>query len=137
MSAPPYRLHHPRWHRERMPIFWWLGKLAYVRFISRELTSLAVAYTTLALVVWLASLAPEETLADAFVRRLRSPVALTFHALILAALLFHSVTWLNLAPKALVLRLGKRRLPDAAVIAAHYLAWASASALIVWLLVGG
>ena len=135
MSAP-YRLHHPRWHRERVPIFWWLGKLAYVRFISRELTSLAVAYTALALVAWLAALAPQETLADAWVRWLRSPLAIGFHALVLAALLFHSITWLNLAPKALVLRLGKRRLPDGAVIAAHYAAWLAASALVFWLLVG-
>jgi fumarate reductase subunit C len=120
-----------------MPIFWWLGKLAYVRFITRELTSLAVAYAALALVLWVSSLLPQETIADAFVRRLHSPMAVAFHILVVAALVFHSVTWLNLAPKALVLRLGKRRLPDGAVIATHYAAWAVASALVAWVLAGG
>jgi fumarate reductase subunit C len=52
---------------------------------------------------------------------------------VLLALLFHTVTWLNLAPKAIVLHLGGRRLPDAAVLAAHYAAWLVVSAAVVWL----
>ena len=36
---PKYRLYHPKWYRSRIPIFWWLGKLSYTKFIGRELTS--------------------------------------------------------------------------------------------------
>ena len=76
--------------------------------------------------------------ADAYQRftdLLRSPVVLMLHGVVLLSLLFHSVTWLNLAPRALVLHLGRRRVPDAAVLAAHYAAWLAATALVVWLLV--
>ena len=51
----------------------------------------------------------------------------------LALLLFHSVTWFNLAPKALVVRLGRRRIPDALVLSGHYAAWLAATALVIWL----
>ena len=41
---PRYEPYHPKWYRKRVPIFWWLENLAYVKFITRELTSLAVGY---------------------------------------------------------------------------------------------
>ena len=102
-----YQPYHPKWYRKRYPIFWWLGRFAYGKFIARELTSLAVGYAAV----------------------------LLLHGFILCALLFHSITWLNLAPRALVLRLGRTRIPDAAVLAGHYAAWLGATALVVWYLV--
>ena len=134
---PAYRPHHPKWHRERVPIFWWLGKFAYTKFITRELTSLAVGYAAVLLLVEIGALARGEAAHAQFLRFLAVPPVLAFHLLVCAALVFHSVTWLNLAPKALVLRLGGRRLPDWAVVSAHYLAWLATSALVVWFLRGG
>lgn len=134
---PKYKLYHPEWHRQRMPIFWWLRKLSYTRFISRELTSVPVAYAAVLLLAQIWALSRGEETYHRFLEILGSPVALVVHGAVLAGLLFHSVTWLNLAPKALVLRLRGRRLPDAAVVAAHYLAWLAASALTAWLLFGG
>jgi succinate dehydrogenase subunit C len=131
---PRYRRHHPKWHREREPIFWWLRRGSYMRFIARELTSLAVGYSALLLVVQIFCLRAGETAWATFSRYLSSPWALGFHLLVVAALLFHTITWLALAPKAIVLRLGGRRLPDAAIVAGHYAAWVVASALVVWVL---
>jgi fumarate reductase subunit C len=113
-----------------MPIFWWLGRLSYTRFITRELTSLAVAYTALFLLAALCALAYGEADWEAFLVRLRHPGWVAFHVGVFLFLLFHTVTWLGLAPKALVLKVGRRRLPDAAVVAGHYAAWAAASALV-------
>jgi len=134
---PRYTPHHPRWHRRRMPIFWWLRKGAYVRFITRELTSLLVGYTAALLVVqaWFLGAGPEAY--DAFRAWLLRPWVLGFHAFVVLGLLYHTVTWLNLAPKALVFRVGKRRVPDGAVVAAHYGGWLAASALVIWVLVRG
>jgi fumarate reductase subunit C len=129
-ANPRYTPYHPRWHRRRMPIFWWLGRLSYTRFITRELTSLAVAYTALFLLAALCALAYGEADWEAFLARLRHPGWVAFHAGVFLFLLFHTVTWLGLAPKALVLKVGRRRLPDAAVVAGHYAAWAAASALV-------
>ena len=134
---PGYKLFHPKWHRRRMPIFWWLGKYSYTRFIARELTSMAVGYSAavLTLEVWLLSQG-EETFAR-FQEILRLPAVLALHTLVFVVLLFHSVTWLSLAPRALVLRLGGRRVPDFVIATAHYLAWIVASALVFWYLLGG
>jgi fumarate reductase subunit C len=50
---------------------------------------------------------------------------------------FHAVTWFNLAPQAMVVRLGGKRVPGAWIAAANYAAWALASALAAWILLGG
>jgi fumarate reductase subunit C len=131
-----YKLHHPRWHRRRIPIFWWLGKLSYTKFIVRELTSLAVLWAALLLLAQAWVLGSGEQAYQRFEALLRSPLVVALNALALTALLFHSVTWLGLAPKAMVVRLGRRRLPDGVILLAHYAAWLAVSVLLAWGLLG-
>lgn len=132
----PYRRYRPRWHRERMPIFWWLGKASYVGFIARELTSLAVAYTALLLVCQVRALRAGEEAAERLAAWLASPWALALHGAVLVVLLLHTLTWLHLAPKAMLVKLGGRRVPGAAILAGHYAGWLAASLLVGWILVG-
>ena len=136
MTNPKYELYHPKWYRKRLPIFWWLERFSYAKFITRELTSLAVGYTAMLLIAQVWFLSSGEQAYERFLSVLRSPAVLVFHGIVLLFLLFHSITWLNLAPKALVLRVGSKRLPDVAVLAGHYAAWLGATALLVWLVVG-
>lgn len=131
---PDYKLYHPKWHRTRMPIFWWLEKLSYTKFIIRELTSIAVGYTAVVLLVQIWALSRGSDLYQRFADWLRSPLALVVHSLVLIVLLFHTITWLNLAPKALVVRVGGRRVRDEAVLVAHYLGWIAATGLAFWYL---
>ena len=58
------------------------------------------------------------------------------HVVALAFVLLHAITWFNLAPQAIVVHVGGRRLPARAVAAAHFAAWAVLSAIIAWILVG-
>ena len=51
--------------------------------------------------------------------------------------LYHSITWFNLAPKAMPVRVGGKRLPDWMVAAPNYVAWVAMSAVVVWFLLGG
>ena len=136
-SNPDYTRHHPQWYRRRIPIFWWLRKWVYTKFILRELTSQPVMYAALLLLahVWFVGQGPEAY--ETFVGWLRHPFFVALHFFVLAGLLFHTITWLNLAPKALVLRVGGRKVPDGAVLAAHYGGWLGLSVLILWLLRGG
>jgi fumarate reductase subunit C len=131
---PRYTPFHPRWHRRRMPIFWWLRKRAYVRFITRELTSLAVGYTAALLVIQAWFLAGDPGAYEAFRAWLLTPWVMGLHTLVTLALVYHSVTWLNLAPKALVLRVGGRRVPGTLIVLGHYAGWLSASVLVLWIL---
>ncbi len=132
-----YRPYQPEALRERMPIFWWLRKFAYAKFITRELTSLAVAYAAVLLVVEVGAVARGPVAYARFLAWLASPPVVMLHGAVLVGLLFHAVTWLGLAPQAMVVRLGGRRVPDRAVLAAHYFAWVAASGLVGWLLLGG
>jgi fumarate reductase subunit C len=131
---PEYKLYHPKWYRRRMPIFWWLERASYVKFIARELTSVAVAYAALVVLAEVWALGRGEETFDRLNRALASPPLLAVNALALAALLFHTLTWLHLAPKAMVVRIGGRRVPDAALLAGQYLGWLAATALVAWLL---
>lgn len=128
---------HPKWHRRRIPIFWWLRKAAYTKFITRELTSLAVGYTAVVLLVqvWCLARGPESY--ERFVAWLQLRPVVALHVVVLGALVFHSVTWLNLAPKALVLRWAGRKLPGAVVILLHYAGWLVASGVVLWLFLTG
>jgi fumarate reductase subunit C len=108
-----YTPFHPKWYRRRMPIFWWLGSRAYTLFIARELTSVFVAYAGLLLLVLVRALARGPEAWAAFLDWLASPAALALHALTFAALVLHTVTWLGLAPAALVLHVRGRRVPGA------------------------
>jgi len=132
-----YELYRPRWYRRRMPIFWWLRKGAYVWFITRELTSLAVGYTAAMVLASAWALGRGEATWARWLDTLASPLLVAFHALVLAVLLFHTLTWLHLAPKAMVVRMGARRVPDGAILVGHYLGWAAASGLVAWALLGG
>ncbi len=123
---------HPRWYRRRMPIFWWAHQWVHARFILRELTSVFVAAYALVLLAQVRALEQGVVAYTQFQEWLRTPAVLILHAVALLFVLFHSITWLRLAPQALVIRLAGRRLPDSAIVAANYLAWGVCSAAIAW-----
>ncbi len=130
---PKYELYQPKWYRKDYPIFWWLEKLAYGKFITRELTSLAVGYAAVFLMLQVWVLSKGQATYERFLSFLESTPVLILHGVVLVFLLFHSFTWFNLAPKALVLHLGRRRIPNAFVLVAHYGAWLVATVVVIWL----
>ncbi len=131
---PHYTPYHPKWYRTRMPIFWWVNKWAHIRFILRELTSLFVAFYVLVLLFEIRALAQGPDVYAGFLAWLRAPTALVLHFIALLFVLFHSVTWFSLAPKALVIRVGKKRVPGGAIVAANFIAWGVVSLVIAWIL---
>lgn len=126
--------YHPRWYRRRVSVWWWLKNPAYALFVVRELTSVAVAYFALLMLWQIRALTAGPDAYAAFLERMRSPGCLALNALAFVFLLFHSVTWFNLAPKAMVLRLGGHRVPDLLVAGANYAAWAVLSAAVAFVL---
>jgi fumarate reductase subunit C len=47
------------------------------------------------------------------------------------------VTWFNLAPKAMAVRMRGKRLPAVAIAAPNYAAWVVVSAVVAWILLRG
>jgi fumarate reductase subunit C len=129
-----YTEYHPKWYRRHVSTWWWMGKWNYLKFIVRELTSLAVAWTVLLMLILLNSLREGEGSYREFLEVMRSPglIALNLSALLLT--LYHSITWFNLAPKALAVRVGGKRVPALMIALPHFLAWIVVSAVMAWLI---
>lgn len=109
---------------------WWLGASRYRRYMARELTSLLIGAYAFMLIVGLWRLSQGAAAFGAWLAAMQSPVGLACNTLILAAALYHSFTWFNAAPKAMVVRFGATRLPDKVISAAHYAGWLLISVLI-------
>jgi len=131
-STPHYTLHHPKWHRRRVSVWWWLQTRSYTGFVLRELTSVFVALFALVTLAQVRAVAQGPEAYEVFLTRLRSPLFLAGHTLALLFVLFHSITWFNLAPKAMVVQWKGRRLPDVLVAGANYAAWLALSGAVAY-----
>ncbi len=134
IQNPHYTKHHPKWYRTRMPIFWWVQKWVHMKFILRELTSVAVAFYAVVLLFQVRALSQGPEAYASFLAWLKTPIAIALHAIAFLFVIFHSVTWFNLSPRALVVRIGKNRLPDAVIAASNYVAWIIFSAALAWII---
>jgi fumarate reductase subunit C len=135
--AAHYTPYHPKWYRRRLSVFWWLQKASYTWFVVRELTSVFVAYVAVLLILELRALAAGPEAHARFLARLGSTPLLVLDTVALLLVLFHAVTWFNLAPTAMVVRVGATRVPDWVIAAANYAAWLVLSVAVAWLLTRG
>ena len=135
MSAEPhYTLYHPRWYRRRVSVWWWLRKWSYAGFVLREVTSVFVAFFALVYLWQLRAVAQGPEAYAQFLARLKTPLFLALNTVAFLFVLFHAVTWLNLTPKAMVVRVRGTRVPDAVVIGLNYGAWLVVSVAVAWVL---
>jgi len=130
-----YIKYHPRWHRTPIPVFWWIRKWVYIKFILRELTSIAVASFAMVLLFQVKALIQGPQAYSELTKLLSTPISVILHSIALIFLLFHSITWFSLAPKALVVRIGNWLIPDRAIIGLNMIAWIFISLVIGWLTV--
>jgi fumarate reductase subunit C len=130
VSSPGYTEFHPRWYRPQVSTYWWLGKWAYVKFILRELSSVAVAWTVALILLQVWALIRGPAAYARFGHLMSSPWMIALNVIAFAFLLLHSITWFNLAPKAMAVRVGGKRLPAALISGPQYLAWIVISAIV-------
>jgi fumarate reductase subunit C len=126
----------PRLYHRPMSTWWWLGKRTYLTFILRELSSVFVAWFVVFLLLLVRAVGQGDDEYRDFLDWADSPWVVTLNIVALAFVLLHAVTWFNLAPKAIVVRLRGRRVPPTWIAVSHFAAWAVVSAFILWLLVG-
>jgi fumarate reductase subunit C len=72
-----------------------------------------------------------------FLTRLGTPLLLTLDTVAFLFVLFHAITWFHLTPKAMVLRVRGKRVPDWVIVGSNYAAWFVASAAVAVVLLGG
>ena len=132
-ERPAYTEYHPRWYRPRMSTWWWLRSGHYLAFILRELSSVFVAWSVVYLLLLVRAVSQGEASYQQLVSWSRSPGILVVNVVSLIFVVYHAVTWFNLAPQAMVVHLRGWRMPGAWIAASNYGAWALVSALVAWL----
>jgi fumarate reductase subunit C len=126
----------PRPYRPRIPIFWWLRRRSYFIFVVRELSSVFVVWSVVFLLLAVRAVLQGAESYRRFLDWSASPWTLTLNVVALLFVIFHAVTWFNLAPRAMVVRLGRRRVPAMWIAGAHFAAWALVSAFVAWIVLG-
>ena len=87
-------------YRRPMRPYWW-AKPPFRAYTARELSGVAVAIYGAILFAGLISLWHGPETYGAFLRFLKSPASLVLHGLLLAAVLFHMVSWFQTLPKTM------------------------------------
>ena len=127
----------PKSYHTRVSTYWWLARWAYLKFILREGSSVFVAWIVVVTLLQIRALTRGPADFAAFQERMRSPLLLAINAISFLFVVFHAVTWFNLTPKAMAVRVHGKRLPGFAVAAPNYVAWVVISAAIAWILLRG
>ncbi len=103
-------------------------------FMLRELTSVCIAGYLVFLLWWLYQLGNSDT--ESFQSLLsiaKHPVSIGLHTIALIAAAWHSITWFNLTPLVMPMRIGEDRVPNIVIaIAMGYGPWLVVSGCLLW-----
>jgi fumarate reductase subunit C len=132
-KSPIYTEYHPRWYRPRVSVYWWLGQWRYLTFILRELSSVFVGGVVVMTLFQFRALRAGPEAYARFEHRLQTPVMIVVSVIGLFFVVFHSITWFNLTPRAMPVRLRGKRLPEWMVAAPNYAVWVVVSGIVSWL----
>jgi fumarate reductase subunit C len=132
-------------YRRKVPLTWWAKRRSYLLFILRELSSVAVAWSVVYLLMLVYAVYRGADRYREFLAWSSQPWVVLINIVALAFLLLHSITFFKLAGQTLVIRvpdrpgvprrLRRKLVPPRLVGGAHFAAWAFVSlvvAVIVW-----
>ena len=134
-SGARYTEYHPRWYRSRVSTWWWLARWPYLKFILREISSVFVAWFVVLLLLQIRALSRGPDAYASFQHWLQNPFVILLNLVTLFFVVFHAITWFNLAPSAMAVRFRGKRVPDLFIVGANFGAWAVVSLVVAWFLV--
>ena len=110
---------------------WWRRNPFYLWYMLREASCVFVAAYALVLLCGLYRLSQGADTFDAWRTALASPWSVAFHLVALLLVLYHAWTWFKVMPKTLpCIRIGGKRVPDAAIVGCGVIAAMVLSALL-------
>ena len=122
-----------RLYRPRISTWWWTRKRTYVVFVLRELSSIAIAWFVVFLLLSVYAVGQSETAYRNFLDWAASPWVIALNVLALAFVLLHTVTWFALTPQAMEVRLDGRKVPTFHILAGQYTGLVVVSLFVLWL----
>jgi fumarate reductase subunit C len=102
-------------------------------FVMRELSSVFIAWFIVYLLLMLHAVDRGETAYHDFLDWASSPWVVGLNVLALLFVALHVVTWFNLTPQAMAVRMRGRPVPASLIIASQYVGLAVVSAFVFWL----
>ena len=120
-------------YRRPVSLLWWVRKRTYFVFVMRELSSLFVGWLVLYLLLLVRAVSRGGAAYDDYLDWAGSPWVVALNVVAFLFVLLHAITWFNLTPQAMDLRVGGRPVPAVAVIGAQWAGLAVVSAGIAWL----
>jgi fumarate reductase subunit C len=125
-----------RYHRQRVPRMWWAQRRSYTTFMLRELSSVFVALFIVELLLLIRAVGRGPAAYEGFLDALAHPLMIVVNVVALAFVLLHAVTFANLTPRAMVVKVRGRRMPSRVVLASVYVGWLVVTVFLAWLVVG-
>ena len=122
-----------RLYRPRISIWWWTRKRTYFVFVMRELSSIFIAWFVVYLLLLVYAVGQGEAAYQRFFDWAASPWVIALNVVALAFVLLHTVTWFNLTPQAMEVRLGGWPVPKFHIVAGQYTGLVVLSLFVLWL----
>ncbi len=122
-----------RLYRPSVSTWWWTRKRSYFVFVMRELSSIFVAWFVAYLVLFVYAVGRGEAAYQRFLDWASSPWVTVLNVVALVFVLLHAVTWFNLTPQAMAVRVAGRRVPTFHIIAGQYTGLVVVSGFVFWL----
>ncbi len=122
-----------RLYRPRISTWWWTRKRSYFLFVMRELSSIFVAWFVVYLLLLVYAVGRGEAAYRSFLDWASSPWVTVLNLVALVFVLLHTVTWFNLTPQAMAVRVAGRTVPSVHVVAGQYAGLVVVSAFVLWL----
>ena len=116
---------------------WWLQRGSYFAFMMRELSCVFVAWFVVYLLLLVRSVGRGEASYQHFLERSAAPGIVLLNVISLVFVVYHTITFFNAAPQAMVVSVRGRRVPGIVIGVSHYAAWVVVSALVAWVVLGG
>jgi fumarate reductase subunit C len=122
-----------RVYRRPVSTWWWTRRRSYFVFVMRELSSIFVAWFVVYLMLFVYAVGRGEAAYQSFLDWASSPWVTLLNVVALGFLLLHMVTWFNLTPQAMAVRVAGRRVPAWQIVVQQYVGLAVVSGFVFWL----
>jgi len=117
----------------KMPRDWFLRTPGIRRFMARELTCVFILAYLISLLYFFCYMSKGVEQFKTFMETMKSPGFLAFHGIVLLGAAYHSITWFNVTPQAMPVRIGENRLPDfLCAFLMGYLPWLVVSGIVLY-----
>jgi fumarate reductase subunit C len=123
-------------YQPKVSRLWWLRRRSYTLFVLRELSSLFVGWFVVFLLLLIRAVGQGEADYQRFLDWAANPLVLLLNLVALAFVTLHAVTWFNLAPKAMVVKVRGQRVPPRMIAMSQFGGWAFVSLVLAVVLVG-